>query len=659
MKRGFWARCVAAASLWACLHAVAAEPLPLDAFANLPMVEQVVLSPDGQRFAALVNAGDLTVLAVRDLAGSAALSPLLKTDNRQFRFRWIRWANNERLLVSVAYPSRRGWIDVAETRLISIKRDGSDPVNLVRHSAFDSGSRMAQFQDRVIDWLPEDGHHVLLEYDDDGGGEPSVFKVDVDNGRRQRVHVGRKDVTGWITDSTHRVRVGTRQRGAEIDILLCDPDGSNWRTAWSYGVFARDVVEPMGFGNDVNKLYVTADHEGRRAVFEVDLADPALPRKLLLSHPRLDVNGELMLAPKTHVPVGISTGVFADAGAGIWDAGYKSFVEAIDKALPDRRNVLLQFSEDGSRYVLYSIGNGAPGRYLLGQRDKGELSPLAETYPALLGKPLATKRGYTVTARDGTSLPVLLTLPMGLAPKRLPAVLLPHGGPISMDSYEFDPWVQFLADRGYAVLQVNFRGSAGLGHEHMSAGLKRWGLEMQDDLSDAVNWLTTRGTADPARVCVAGASYGGYAALMGAAKTPDLYRCVISFAGVTDLLDLATHERQFTHGAEVFKVQVGSAWDDRDQLKATSPRRLAAQIKAPVLLIHGTLDRDVPLEQGEDMADALKKAGKRYRFIKQEDGDHQLSNQAHRTQFFREMEAFLAEHLGATPAAEASATKAP
>ena len=659
MTRRIWARCAAAAMLWLGLHAGAAEPLPLDAFAALPMVEQVVLSPDGQRFAALVNAGDLTVLAVRDLAGSTALSPLLKTDNRQFRFRWIRWANNERLLVSVAYPSRRGWVDVAETRLISIKRDGSDPVNLVRHSAFDSGSRMAQFQDRVIDWLPEDGHHVLLEYDDDGGGEPSVFKVDVDNGRRQRVHVGRKDVTGWITDPTHRVRVGTRQRGAEIDILLCDPDGSNWRTAWSYGMFARDVVEPMGFGNDVNKLYVSADHEGRRAVFEVDLADPALPRKLLLSHPRLDVNGELMLAPKTHVPIGVSTGVFADTGAGIWDAGYKSFVEAIDKALPDRRNVLLQFSEDGSRYVLYSIGNGAPGRYLLGQRDKGELSPLAETYPALLGKTLATKRGYTVTARDGTSLPVLLTLPMSLAPKRLPAVLLPHGGPISMDSYEFDPWVQFLADRGYAVLQVNFRGSAGLGHEHMSAGLKRWGLEMQDDLSDAVNWLTARGTADPARICVAGASYGGYAALMGAVKTPDLYRCIISFAGVTDLLDLAAHERQFTHSAEVFKVQVGSAWDDRDQLKATSPRRLAAQIKAPVLLVHGTLDRSVPLEQGEDMANALKSAGKRYRFIKQEDGDHDLSNQAHRTQFFREMEAFLAENLGPPSSADAPAAKAP
>jgi dipeptidyl aminopeptidase/acylaminoacyl peptidase len=232
-------------------------------------------------------------------------------------------------------------------------------------------------------------------------------------------------------------------------------------------------------------------------------------------------------------------------------------------------------------------------------------------------------------------------------------VLLPHGGPIAMDSNDFDPLVQFLADRGYAVLQVNFRGSAGFGHAHMSAGLKRWGLEMQDDLSDAVKWLTESGVADPARVCIVGGSYGGYAALMGGAKTPELYRCVVSFAGVSDLIDLGAHEAAFLNGRAVYAEQVGSLWSDRDRLKATSPSRLAAQFRAPVLLLHGTLDRSVPFEQSESMADALRSEGRRFRFVKQEGGDHHLSGQAQRTEFYREIETFLAEHLapaGAGPA---------
>lgn len=657
MKRTVWWRACAAV-VWCvgvglALNAQAAQPLPLDAFANLPMVTSVQLSPDGQRIATLINAGDNTVLAVRDVAGSPTMKALLKTDNKQFRFGWIRWVNDERLLVSIAFPSQRGWTEVSETRLLSISRDGGEPVNLVRRSSFDHADRPAQFQDQVIDWLPEDGQHVLMQLDDDGRGDPDVFRVDVNNGRRQVVHRGRKNVVRWITDRSHRVRVGLLRDDNDFEVLVCSADGSNWRTAWRYKQFDRNEVEPLGFGADADKLYVRADHEGREAIFEVDLTDPALPRKLLLSHPKWDIGGDLLIAPKTGAAIGVDTGVLAESGGNIWDAEYKQLARGIDQALPDRYNRVLQFSADGARYLLYSSGNGVPGSYLVGLRDKGQLSPLAETYPGLAGKALPVKRGYTVKARDGMAVPVLLTLPNNLPKpaegrelKNLPTVLLPHGGPISLDNYAFDPWVQFLADRGYAVLQVNFRGSSGLGHDHMSAGLKRWGLEMQDDLTDAVKWLVDRGTADPARICVVGASYGGYAALMGAAKTPELYRCVLSFAGVTDLIDLGDHRRQFIGGKATYEEMVGSTWSDRDRLKATSPRRLASQIQAPVLLIHGTLDRSVPFEQGADMADALKSAGKRYRFIKQEDGDHHLSHQAHRTQFFREMEAFLAENIG-------------
>jgi dipeptidyl aminopeptidase/acylaminoacyl peptidase len=632
-----------------------AARLPLEHFARLPLIEQVTLSPDGERFAALMNHGNDTVLVVRELVGSHPLRPVLKTDNRGYRFSWLRWANNDRLAVSVRYPGRRGWTEVAETRLFSIKRDGSGLVNLVRAAPFANG-RAAQLQDQVIDWLPGDGQHVLLQLAEDGSADPMVYRVNVENGRRMPVHGARSHVHQWLTDQQHRVRVGVRQEGARVEVLVCDPDGKNWRTAWAFDMFDVQAVWPLGFGADPDRLIVSADHEGRRAVFEVDLRGATLPKRKLLSHPRYDISGKLVHDPANGEAIGIRSALLGAAGESFWHADIRSLLQAIDLALPERRNQLLQFDGSGRQYLLHTGGNAVPGTFMVGFRDKGQLTALAETYPELADQPLARKRSVTLRARDGHALPSFVTLPVGAPSRRLPTVVLPHGGPISLDTADFDPWVQFLANRGYAVLQVNFRGSAGFGQAHMSSGLKRWGLEMQDDLSDALKWLVDQGTTDPARVCIVGGSYGGFAALMGAAKTPDLYRCAVSFAGVSDLIELGRHQRRFMNGEAIFERQVGSLWDDSEQLEATSPRRLAEQIKAPVLLIHGTADRSVPFDQSEDMAAALKRAGKVHKFIRQEDGDHHLSHQAHRTQFFQELEAFLDAHIGPSAPAAAPAT---
>jgi hypothetical protein len=261
-----WRRWLAAFALLAGLSEGAAA-VPLEAFAGLPAVDEVTLSPDGERYAALMNVGKETVLITRELVGSTPVKALLKTDNREFRFQWIRWVNNERLVMSVMYPSQRGWVEVAETRLLSIKRDGTGINNLVRYSYFDGQRERAQFQDRVVDWLPEDGHHLLLQLSDSGEPTPGVYRVDVDTGRRVPVHSGRSHVRHWMTDLSHRVRVGIRQREAQVEVLVCDPDGSNWRTAWAFGLFDREAVWPMGFGTNPNKLYVHADHEGRQGIF--------------------------------------------------------------------------------------------------------------------------------------------------------------------------------------------------------------------------------------------------------------------------------------------------------------------------------------------------------------------------------------------------------
>jgi dipeptidyl aminopeptidase/acylaminoacyl peptidase len=624
------------------LCAGAAPAVPTEAFARLPQLEHVALSPDGTRFAAIMNRGDDTVAVVRRIDGDEPLKAVLRNDNRESRLAWVRWVNDERLIISVHYPARRGGTDTEEGRLLAINRDGTKPVTLVEPSGYEFGS-LTQVQDRVIDWLPEDGHHILmLAAVDRRSIYPAVIKVDIDSGAREPVHGRNFGVLQWMTDATHRVRVGIWRSGTKVEVRVCDPDGERWRTLWAYETFDRAAVEPLGFGTDPQLLYVVAEHEGRRAVFEVDLRDAALARRLVRADPLRDVGGPLLREPKTGRVVGAGGG----SAASFWDPTMKALAGAVDAALPGRTSRFVDFSADGQRYLVYASGNGQPGQFMVGRRDRGELSLVGKLYPELTAEVMVRKEPFTITARDGLKLPAFLTLPAGAKAEKLPTVLLPHGGPISQDTLDFDPLAEFLAHRGYAVLQVNYRGSAGQGYDFVQAGLKRWGLEMQDDLSDALQWLVQRGTADPARVCIVGGSYGGYAALMGGAKTPELYRCVLSVNGVTDLPDMATFRGKFVNGYDFFARQVGSTFSDREQLEATSPTRLAAQFRAPVLLLHGTLDRTVPYAQSEKMAAALKAAGKDVRFVELTDGDHSLNVGSLRLRFYRELEDFLAANLG-------------
>jgi pimeloyl-ACP methyl ester carboxylesterase len=561
---------------------------------------------------------------------------------------------NDRLLVSVRFASRRDFVGTVETRLLAVKADGSAVINLTRNPSVAgsmSGGVPSQIQDQVIDWLPEDGQYVLLQMPEPGDAAASVYKVNVDTGSRSSIKGAERNIRAWLTDAKHRVRVGVRNNDGDYEIRACDLDGKNWRTLWAFSGL-KDAVWPLGFGLDPQELYVRANHEGRMAVFSVRLDEPGLPRRLRLANPRFDVEGQLVHSPATGEVLGVRGGDGGnddDPRAELWEPNWRAQARAIDQGLPRRENSLLDISRDEQRYVVYSSGNGVPGQYYIGDRRTGELALLGETYPELEVDRLVGKHSVKIQARDGLALNSYLTLPAGrrLADKgpALPLVLLPHGGPASRDDADFDPWTEFLADRGYAVVQVNFRGSDGYGHEFKSAGLKRWGLEMQDDLTDAVLWAAQQGVADKDRVCIVGASYGGYAALMGVVKTPELYRCAVSFAGVSDLPDLIEYESNYVGGREAAERTIGRAWGDREQLRATSPARQAERIRVPVLLVHGTADRSVPVDQSRDMAKALKRSGKPYRYIEQEGGDHHLSQYAHRLEFFKALEAFLDRHL--------------
>lgn len=622
-------------------------------FVSGPLLSGVQLSPDGKQFAAFMQNGKHTLLMTRAVDGKSAYKNLLATDNLEYQFNWLRWVAPDRLVVSLRYPSERRLSqfhsgDSMETRLISIGTDGSPPINLGRKK-LDDKTFVALDQDKVVDWLPQDGEHILLALPDARLAiEPAVFKVNLLTGARRLVHYSRADFRTWLTDAQHRVRVGIAYKDERWTLWACDVDGSNWRALRSWGRLDKDKIEPLGFGLDPNLLYVLADHLGRRALFTLDLSQADAPLQFKFKHPQdVDLSGRLLRSTATGEAVGI-VGNVASAGPLFWDASHKALAAGIDQALPKRSNQLLQLTDGDQVYLLRSAEFGEPGAYLIGDRRLGTLELLSETEPQLDPARLARKKLINFKARDGLSLQAYLTTPKHGAAKGLPLVVLVHGGPQSHDTAAYGSWPAFMAARGYAVLQVNFRGSTGAGQALVDAGQKRWGLEMQDDLSDGVAELVKRGIADPQRVAIVGANYGGYAALMGVVKTPQQYRGAFAFAPLTDLVELVREvENQNTvYVTGLWQRQLGRLSSDRERLAATSPRLHADKIAVPVVLIHGTLDRLAPYEHSVWMADALKAAGKDVRFISQERGDHQMSHQPYRLQFFQELDAFLLKVLG-------------
>jgi dipeptidyl aminopeptidase/acylaminoacyl peptidase len=288
--------------------------------------------------------------------------------------------------------------------------------------------------------------------------------------------------------------------------------------------------------------------------------------------------------------------------------------------------------------------------YFLLDRTTHEMHPLARAYPALADVPLPEMKAWNYRARDGLEIPAYLTLPLGKPAKNLPMVVMPHGGPDARDVRGFDWWAQFLANRGYAVLQPNYRGSLGYGAGYTQAGLRQWGLKMQDDISDGVKKAIADGIADPKRVCIVGASYGGYAALAGATLTPALYACAVAFAGVSDLPLMLRTEHRFTgensRVSSFWATRIGSSDENWDQLVATSPARHADKVRAPVLLMHGEGDTTVRIDQSEAMASALKSAGKPVEFIRFPGEDHYLNTTETRVRVLTETEKFLEKTIG-------------
>jgi dipeptidyl aminopeptidase/acylaminoacyl peptidase len=611
-----------------------AGPPPAEAFAQLPFIESPVLSPDGTRIAARIAVQGKMRLAIIPVGDAAKLKLI---DPGDFNLDGWSWVNNDWLLL------RAGEMQPVEgdswyiRRAFGVRADGGK-INLLAIPT--TGQQGAD-----VLWVARDGSpHALIAMQNsiymDENFWPQVRDFDVSTGKSKIVQSSMTNVMNWYADTTGAVRMG----------IAYDDDRRSARTLYRSqpGGPLKTIDRAVGKGSSLNtvpalilpqsgKAIAIDDDDGFDAVYDFDLDTMKIGAKIFDS-PGYDV-GNPFLDPTGTKLMGFQ---YTDTRTRTkWLDPTLAQVQAdLDKAVPNLWPDIVSWSNDLSVMIVHIGAADSAGAYYLYRPAQGHMQIFATLNDTLGTRPYAPVKTIRYTARDGTDMSAVLTLPKGRDAKNLPLILMPHGGPGVRDDEGWDWWVQFLASRGYAVLQPNYRGSTGFGTKFYKLGDGQWGLKMQDDLTDAVGWAAKQGIADPKRVCIVGGSYGGYAAFRAAQRDKGVYRCAVSFAGVSDMSAMLRYDGSFLNGNSAKDFLRRKAPD----LKAVSPINFAADFSTPILIMHGKADQVVPVKQSREMVERLKAAGATYRYVEQPLGDHHFTRQADRLQFLQELETFLAKY---------------
>ena len=617
----------------------AAERIPVEEFAPMSGAYAAMdLSPDGHRVVGTTLVDGAPIITVTDVAQMESAA-MMRGWVDGFAVNWCGFKTDRRVLCSFRGVGHEAGVPFPVTRLVGVDIDGRNAKVLAQGSGRGGGS---QLQDRILHWLPADPDHVLIQLDDaeDIGIFPGVYQLDVHSGKTRRIMRPREPITQWYADRGGNVRFGYGYSNKEVTLVARESADGNWRVLSRHARFGEAPFEMRGFGVLPGTVMVSVEHNGRDAIFEMDLTERN-DLQLLFSHPTADVIGAIAWRDDGRV-VGFSYET---------DRRQRHFIDpeaqraqaAVDASLPDTRNVVLRQASAAARYLVEASSDVRPPEYFLFDLEARSRVRLASGNTRLAKRTLAPMRTIEVKTPAGLTLPGYLTLPVGAEPKNLPAIVLPHGGPYDRDSWGYDPLVQLLASRGYAVIQVNFRGSTGYGRAWLDAGFQGWGTVMHEDITSAARWLVAQGIADPKRMCIVGWSYGGYAALIGAIKEPGLYRCAASIAGVTSLGLLQRDSEIYYGGGAARRNQTGT-----ENLADNSPLALADKLQLPVLLVHGTDDMQVLVGHSERMAKALERTAHPAELVLIEGGDHSLTHAQWRETLYRKLVDFLGRNLGPT-----------
>jgi len=637
-------------------EAPATQPseVPVEAFFDTVDMERPELSPDGMRMAAVTKAksGRLQ-LSVFETANLPAGRVIATFDNADIT--GVAWVSNDRLVFTTHDLLSDTW-DSRSVARFAIDRDGTKGTALNGRAVASSFSPAHDPLDSIVRYLNDGSSDVIegvwklkwgqwtdqvaVRYDTRSGHWKPITEASVPLGLYK-----------WIVDDKGAPRAAMGYDKSDTFVVTVAPDGTfvergRWPSLGSGG----DALQLLAWGPDgqVYAVRSNGDRHGSRGLYRFDLATGKTDPEPLLSTHGFDIDPALVIDERAHKVLGVR--YTTDAAATAWfDSDLKALQARIDAALPGTVNRIdLGACGCAARAVVTSSSDRQPARYYLFDRGSNSLAPLGGSRPAIAPKLMAQTDFFRVKSRDGQEIPVWVTRPAGKGP--FPTVVLVHDGPwIRGWSWEWDAESQFLASRGYLVVKPEFRGSHGYGRRWFEAGARQWGLKMQDDIADATTWATSQGSGGPARTCIVGQGYGGYAALMGLVRYAELYRCGVSLSAPTDL-KLILEPSGTDAGPEDLlygmKPLIGDPETDGAQLDATSPLKLAAQIRRPVLLAHGGIDRHVDVAHGVKLRRALEAAKVPVTWLEYKDEGHFLNLPQDRADFHRRMEQFLAVNIG-------------
>jgi len=616
---------------------------PAKAFGELPVAFDADISPDGKRIAVILNnKGNYVVYTAlaRDVREETNLISLGEGINPSY----IKWVNNDRYVVSISKtekfdstPFNVGYMfsdDVSddEKGRLLVK-----PKNIFR-----------QWNNVVVDWLDDDSDHILMSYSkSEFDPYPSIYKVNVATGRDTRIQTSRTGVQYWKTDAAAVPRVGRGQLENGKDVMVIyNPETDKWDKHEKYpGITPNTPI--YSFLKDGSEM-VIGDYNGRDTVglYVYDLKQKRITRDLFhnddydASGVIISTDGETVLGAK-YIGDEEETELLGD---------FAILIDEVRAKYPGYSVRFVDQTEDAKTIIVRLSHSSDPGGLFTFSRGDEKLALLGAQYNGLTAEDMGVVVPVKYSARDGQKIQAYVTMPPTIETQEdfqnLPFIVLPHGGPYGRDYKRFDYFAQFFATRGYGVMQMNFRGSDGYGKSFEEAGRSNW-IVMQEDVEDATKYLFEKGYADPGRTCIAGWSYGGYAALMGGAKdTENRYNCVVAMAALTDIADAKRDFRRYRGGKHVANDFFGEAMKDKETRKANTPVERADDIKVPVFLAHGDKDINVHFDQYKRMKRALEKAGADGTYLAFKDEDHFLSRQENREEFFIELEKFLKDANG-------------
>lgn len=629
------------------------------AFGMREAVLDISLSPSGNKLAYVAPSGASgEAVYVVDLRTGGEPQAISQLTEKGADITECDWATEQRLVCEVAGVVSDAGTLIGYSRMLAIGDDGKDSQLLTQRDAMralgfrqNGGDVIALDldgeEDKILmtsQWIKEVTIGTRLANDEEGLG---VDLVDVVNGRRTKLERPDANAIGYLADSNGEVRIKIRQPEESGGMMsnrrlfyFREPGKSSWNLLSKVEVDSQTYrgLYPAAIDSAANVAYAFATHDDFEALYTIPLQEDGEPN-LLLAQENADVDRLIRIGRDRRV---VGASYATDRRHNVYfDPQLKKLADALQEALPGKPLITIGgASSDENKLVIIASSDTDPGQTYLFDRTANKLEPLLPLRDYMANRALAEMKSVTFPAADGTQVPGYLTLPVGSAGKSLPAIVLPHGGPSARDEWGFDWLVQYLAAKGYAVLQPNYRGSSGYGSEWFGKnGFQSWQTAV-GDVNDAGKWLVAQGIADPDRMAVMGWSYGGYAALQSQVLDPKLYKAVVAIAPVTDLEQLRSEAMRYTSGRLV-DAFIGQGPHVRDG----SPGKNIAKFEAPVLLIHGDLDQAVDVNQSRVMQSRLKDAGKDSRYIEFEDAGHSLDNSRVRHDMLIEIDSYLREKM--------------